>query len=173
LSDNERIDQVLSLNMEEVASSKARISELMSPAVAVAAPGQLTTGPSEAALPGESPAAQDLPLPVSTDLSIPEDALQQFPQCNTSEGTSSSPIDKPDGEADAGNKDPSSLETVTAPETLQYATLRSSLRMAVTRQNSRRKLRDAEKAARRREKRAEEAQQQAAAQQISCLQVSS
>ena len=124
-----------------------------------------------AALPtaGESVQPECLSVP---DVSIPDDTLQKISLCNASEETASPPIrmtKEPIDKSDTGNKNPSSLDT--AIEMLPYATLRAPLRMAVARHNSRRKLREAERAARRREKLAEEAQQQATAQQISGLQV--
>jgi hypothetical protein len=155
-------EQVLSLNMEDVASNKPQLP----PAVTV--PGTIIMATTAAAQPtaGESVQPECLSVP---DVSIPDDTLQKISLCNASEETASptkEPIDKPD----TGNKNPSSLDT--AIEMLPYATLRAPLRMAVARHNSRRKLREAERAARRREKLAEEAQQQATAQQISGLKVS-
>jgi hypothetical protein len=153
--------------MEDVASNKPQLP----PPVTV--PGTvIMAATTAAALPTASESAQPEKLPVP-DVSIPDDTLQKLPLCNASEETASPPIEngkKPIDTPDTGEKDPSSLDK--AIEMLPYAALRAPLRMAVARHNSRRKLREAERAARRREKLAEEAQQQATAQQISCLQVS-
>jgi hypothetical protein len=163
-------EQVLSLNMEDVASNKPQLP----PPVTV--PGTIIMATTAAALPtaSESVQAEKLPVlvPELTDVSIQDDTLQKLPLCSASEETASPPIEnakKPIDKPDTGEKDPSSLDK--AIEMLPYATLRAPLRMAVARFNGRRKLREAERAARRREKLAEEAQQQATAQQISGLQV--
>jgi hypothetical protein len=165
--------------MEDVVSNKARLDP------AATTPGATingTTGESAAALPGKfsaepAEASRRPKKPVSaeqdkhTQMSCPEDSSsgqhQQFPLGNTSEGESSQPLKIPG----TSNED-QSLANESDPEKPKHSSLRGQLRIAPAWQNSRRKLREAEKAARRREKRAEEAQQQAAAQQISCLQVS-